>query len=323
MRTFPVWLGVLACVSSLAHAGPPVLTPALSPAESAKMYAAAGFKLTPAGLVSTICGTPAMPRVTYVDLNGDGRAEAVAVDKNAACYGQPGDWFTVVRRQGDGTWRAILRNVGVVTWESTRTNGWLDARLSGGPECERTARFDGSDYRQSSDCVAPASAGGPPSAAPPPAGGTPAPKAPVAADAPAANDMTVGERAAVFKAAGFTQRGSDWVGCGGESTASIEKDDVRDLNGDGKLEAIVTEGGTACYGNTGQGFYLLTQTAPGSWTLLYQSAGMPEFLATKANGWPEMEVGGPGFCFPILRWNGKTYVFARNHEYEPGACANR
>jgi hypothetical protein len=98
---------------------------------------------------------------------------------------------------------------------------------------------------------------------------------------------------------------------------------VRDLNGDGKPEAIVTEGGTACYGNTGQGFHLLTQTGPGAWKVVYSSPGIPEFLATKANGWPEVEVGGPGFCFPILRWDGKTYVFNRNHEYEPGACANR
>jgi len=312
---------VLLGAASSARGDAPVVTPKLSPAESARLYEAAGFKLTTSGIVSTICNAPAMPRVTYVDLNADGRAEAVAIDKNPACYGQPGDWFTVVRREADGRWRTILRNVGVVRWESTRTKGWLDARLSGGDQCERTARFDGSDYRQSSDCAGPAGAppmGAPPTAAPP-AGGA----APLAADAPAANDMTVGERAAVFKAAGFAQRGEDWVGCDGNSTASIEKDGVRDLNGDGTLEAIVTEQGSACYGNTGQGFYVLTQAGPGRWTPLFQSPGIPEFLATKANGWPEVEIGGPGFCFPIHRWDGKTYAFARNHEYEPGACAGR
>jgi hypothetical protein len=291
-----------------------VVTPKLSPAESVQVYAAAGFRMGPGTMVSTICNQPAMPRVTFVDLNGDGGAEAVAVDKNPACYGQPGDWFTVVRRQPNGKWQPILRHVGIVTWEPTRTNGWIDARLSGGGHCDRLARFDGSDYRQTSDCVAPGGSA--------PAAGPAAPGSPVAS-APAANDLTVGERAAVFKAAGLALRGEDWVGCDGNTTASIEQDDVRDLNGDGKLEAIVTEAGSACYGMTGQGFHLLTQTGPGAWKVLYASAGIPAFLATKANGWPEVEIGGPGFCFPIERWDGKTYVFDRNHEYEPGACARR
>jgi hypothetical protein len=298
---------VLVSLASSAWSQPPAVTPKLSPAESVQLYAAAGFRMGNGAVVSTICSQPSMPRVTYVDLNGDGGAEAVVVDKNPACYGQPGDWFTVVRREPNGKWRPILRNVGVVTWEPTRTQGWVDARLSGGGQCDRLARFDGSDYRQTSDCVAP--------------GGQAAPGRP-AASAPAANNLTVAERAAIFKAAGFTQRGDDWVGCEGNSTASIEKDDVRDLNGDGKLEAIITEQGSACYGNTGQGFYLMTQTGP-AWKVMYSSPGMPEFLATKANGWPELEVGGPGFCFPIERWDGKTYVFHRNHEYDPGACARR
>lgn len=297
------------------RAQPPVVVPKLSPAESMQLYAAAGFKPGQGGMVSTICSQPSMPRIGFYDLDGDGRGEAVAVDKNASCYGAPGDWFTVLRQRPNGQWEPILRNVGVVAWQETRTRGWVDARLSGGGQCDRLARWQGEYYAQSSDCVAPAGAAGAAPASPP---GVPPP-----ASAPAANDLTVGERAAIFRAAGLVQRGEDWVGCGGETTASIEKDGVRDLNGDGKLEAIVTEGGTACYGNTGQGFYLLTQAAPGSWKLLHSSAGIPEFLPTKANGWPELEIGGPGFCFPIERWNGKAYVFARNHEYEPGACAAR
>ena len=48
--------------------------------------------------------------------------------------------------------------------------------------------------------------------------------------------------------------------------------------------------------------------------------GMPEFLATKVNGWPELEVGGPGFCFSVVRWNGKAYVNNRL-EYEGKRCS--
>jgi len=236
---------------------PPVVMPKLTPTESRELYVAAGFKPVIGGMVSTICNRPAMPRITFVDLNGDGKAEAVAIDKNAACYGEPGDWFTVLRRGSNGKWQVVLRNVGVLVWEPTHTNGWMDARLTGGGQCDRLAHFDGSVYRQTSDCVAPAGsqpasvapptghgvmppaapAGGgvrPPSAphatAPVPAAATPPapPPAPVAApaSAPGANGITVGERAAIFKAAGFMQRGADWVGCEGQSTASIEQNAV-------------------------------------------------------------------------------------------------
>jgi hypothetical protein len=51
-----------------------------------------------------------------------------------------------------------------------------------------------------------------------------------------------------------------------------------------------------------------------------QSQGMAEFLKTKgAEGWPDISVGGPGFCFPVMRWNGKAYVVNRN-EYAGKRC---
>ena len=37
------------------------------------------------------------------------------------------------------------------------------------------------------------------------------------------------------------------------------------------------------------------------------------------DGWPDIQVGGPGFCFPVLRWNGKEYILNR-HEYEGKPC---
>ena len=35
----------------------------------------------------------------------------------------------------------------------------------------------------------------------------------------------------------------------------------------------------------------------------------------RANGWPELQLGGPGFCFPVLRWNGTAFTSHR-HAYE-------
>jgi hypothetical protein len=282
----------------------------MSQAEAIQLFAAAGFRIA-AGIALNICNRPATPNIAYLDLNGDGRPEAVATDRNPACYGATGDWFTVVEKGRNGRWQAIMRDTGVLTWEKTRTNGWIDARRSGGGRCDRTARFNGSAYIQSTDCDTATRAQAVQDVTPRPA--------PTIAE----TKLAQSEHAAIFKAAGLRQRGGDWVGCDGNSTGSIEKGDIRDINGDGHPDAVVTEGGTACYGMTGQGFHLLSSNSNGHWTLLYSSPGIPEFLNTRAKGWPEVEVGGPGFCFPILRWNGRTYVYNRNHEYQSGACARR
>ena len=34
---------------------------------------------------------------------------------------------------------------------------------------------------------------------------------------------------------------------------------------------------------------------------------------------PELEVGGPGFCFPVLRWNGRAFAPSR-HAYDGKPC---
>ena len=141
----------------------------------------------------------------------------------------------------------------------------------------------------------------------------------LAASAPAA------EQAAIFKAAGFTRRGGAWKSgnCDGAESESYSPGNIetyRDLNGDGRPEAVVTEGGAICYGMTGTHFWLLSKQADGSWKLMTQETAMPDFLKTKGSGgWPDISLGGPGFCFPVVRWNGKAYV---NHrlEYEGKSC---
>ena len=51
-----------------------------------------------------------------------------------------------------------------------------------------------------------------------------------------------------------------------------------------------------------------------------ESSGMATFLRTKGTaGWPDLEIGGPGFCFPVARWDGKEYKFNR-WEYEGKRC---
>lgn len=139
--------------------------------------------------------------------------------------------------------------------------------------------------------------------------------------AAAAMELDQADRAAVFKAAGAVERKGKWILCADDPNptgATIES--VRDLNGDGRPEAVVSEGGTYCYGAAGMGYQLLSKQADGKWRVMSRGSGIPQFLTTKgAGGWPDISVGGPGFCFPVERWNGKVYALHR-HEYEGKRC---
>jgi hypothetical protein len=142
-----------------------------------------------------------------------------------------------------------------------------------------------------------------------------------AESASAGMTLSEADRLAVFKAAGAVQKKGMWVICDGPDAAggaSIES--VRDLNGDGRPEAVVSEGGTYCYGRAEAGFKLLSKQADGSWRVMTSNNGMAGFLKTRGvGGWPDISVGGPGFCFPVQRWNGKTYELNR-FEYEGKRC---
>ena len=129
--------------------------------------------------------------------------------------------------------------------------------------------------------------------------------------------------AEILAAAGFTLSEGVWGKCGDPGTASYEGGAVLrqgDFNGDGRTDAIVTEGGTYCFGMTGTGYTLVSRQADGSWTIMDERQGIARLLDSKgADGWPDIEVGGPGFCFPVLRWNGTEYAVDRM-EYEGQPC---
>lgn len=137
--------------------------------------------------------------------------------------------------------------------------------------------------------------------------------------------LSPADEAAAFKAAGYTLKGKQWRSCD-DPTPSYTPgmiQEVRDLNGDGRPEAVLTEGGTFCYGHTGQGYSLVSQQVNGTWKLITAGTGIPNFLNTKGvGGWPDLEIGEPGFCFPVERWNGRQYVLHR-HQYEGKRCRSQ
>lgn len=128
---------------------------------------------------------------------------------------------------------------------------------------------------------------------------------------------------AAFKAAGFKLADGDWRACDDPGTASYvpgQIEQIADLNGDGAPEAVITESSAFCFGAAGMGYYLVSSDAAGKWRLIDSGEGIATFLKTKGAGnWPDLEVGGPGFCFPVLRWNGTAYEPNRR-EYEGKPC---
>lgn len=135
--------------------------------------------------------------------------------------------------------------------------------------------------------------------------------------------LSPADKAAAFRAAGFKLQRGQWQACGDPGTASYTPgavETVKDINGDGRPEAVLTEGSVYCFGNTGTGYKIVTKQADGTWKLVTQNAGIASFLATRGvGGWMDIEVGGPGFCFPIERWNGREYTLNR-HQYEGKPC---
>ena len=142
---------------------------------------------------------------------------------------------------------------------------------------------------------------------------------PVRAQTPAT--LSAADSAAVFKAAGAVRKAGRWTVCVDDpSQPSARIETQGDLNGDRRMEVLVVEDGSFCHGATGTGYQLLSQQADGSWRLIAANSGIAQFLSSKgADGWPDISVGGPGFCFPVERWNGKAYVLNR-FEYEGKAC---
>jgi hypothetical protein len=94
-----------------------------------------------------------------------------------------------------------------------------------------------------------------------------------------------------------------------------------DWNGDGRKEVLVTWGNTCTSGMAGSSVALFVRGASGKWERNLGFPGMlAEVLPAKHQGYPELLIGGPGFCFGAWKWDGKAYVHARDVPQSPGGC---
>lgn len=277
---------------------------------------------TDAGIQQTVQTTPGQLYdlafwVGNVSAGGFGTISTVEVFVDGQSLGLARNDQTIPGQQGWG-----LFKMQVTATASTMTLAFVN----------RDPSNDNSNGLDAVSLVPARGAGGATAAATPTTAAAPAPEAapaPATATAAAAaggsSTLSAVETSAAFLAAGFKQRGDQWRSACGEEDPSASYgsgsiDKVEDLNGDGRPEVVIVEGGTYCYGMTGQGYWLLSQQADASWKLMDSRTGMLEVLNTRGrDGWPDLSIGGPGFCFPVLRWNGREYQQQR-WQYDGKPC---
>ena len=126
--------------------------------------------------------------------------------------------------------------------------------------------------------------------------------------------LSAPDKVAIFKAAGFKLQAGKYTRCPDDTAPSHTFGAIEaiDLNGDGAAEALVRETSTYCYGNTEQATVVLGRDKAGAWKILLDQVGMDAVEKTKANGWLNITIGGPGMgTQPLFKYNGAKYVLAR------------
>jgi len=86
-----------------------------------------------------------------------------------------------------------------------------------------------------------------------------------------------------------------------------------DLNKDGKEDVFIIFGNTYTSGQAGSSVALFIKNTAGVYTTNLGFPGMaPDVFVTLNKGYPDLLIGGPGFEYPVWRWNGKEYVYFKS-----------
>lgn len=106
--------------------------------------------------------------------------------------------------------------------------------------------------------------------------------------------------------------------CGEDVSPEVE---IVDLNGDGMEEVFVSWGNTCTSGRAGQSITLFVKDRTGQFVKNLDMPGTYEKLSSRHNGFPDLMIGGPGFCHGIWQWKGAKYDYKCSREENPGDCA--
>jgi hypothetical protein len=148
------------------------------------------------------------------------------------------------------------------------------------------------------------------------------PPGPALLFAEGSGDLSAEDRLQVFNLLGLSVApgGKGFIDqvCGQPAGAKVE---FRDMNADGRQEVLVIFGNDCTSGMAGSSALLLIRDAGGK---LQPNLGFPAASADplpQTNlSYPDLLIGGPGFCFPVWRWNGKEYIGLRSDPQMPGGC---
>jgi hypothetical protein len=107
----------------------------------------------------------------------------------------------------------------------------------------------------------------------------------------------------------------------GDLTPSVE---IVDLNKDGVQEIFVQWGNACTSGMTGRSLTLLIKDPAGDY---HRQFGFPAAdwvpVAMGEDDWPDLMLGGPGFCHPVWTFRAGAYDFRCNRPDSLGGCALR
>lgn len=122
------------------------------------------------------------------------------------------------------------------------------------------------------------------------------------------------EKNLIFKLTNFiiSRNGKEFAFDGGEDYPFSATVYPVDLNKDGKEELFVLFGNTYTSGMAASSIVVYILDKKGGYQAHLGFPGtIPDVLATANLGYPDLLIGGPGFEFPVQRWDGKTYNFYR------------
>jgi hypothetical protein len=85
---------------------------------------------------------------------------------------------------------------------------------------------------------------------------------------------------------------------------------ITDLNKDGIEEVFIVMQSTALFGNTGEDFVLYIKNSNGKLEHHNEiGGGIAMIIIPSKKGYPDIAIGGPGFKFPLYKWDGKKYKY--------------